>query len=58
VWTNDPGKRTLCLSFKRYARKSAGNQEVWEQTVRSLQEQLRTTWERAVEKALFPWLGR
>jgi wobble nucleotide-excising tRNase len=31
-----------------------GNQEEWERTVRSLQEQLRTTWERAVEEALAP----
>ena len=35
-----------------------GNQEAWEQTVRSLQEQLRTTWERAVEEALSPVLKR
>lgn len=35
-----------------------GNQEAWEQTVRSLQEQLRTTWERAVEEAISPVLKR
>jgi len=35
-----------------------GNQELWERTVRSLQEQLRTTWERAVEEALAPVFKR
>jgi AAA domain len=35
-----------------------GDQAAWEQTVRSLQEQLRTTWERAVEEALSPVLKR
>jgi energy-coupling factor transporter ATP-binding protein EcfA2 len=35
-----------------------GNQEEWYLTVRSLQEQLRTTWERAVEDALTPVIKR
>lgn len=35
-----------------------GNQEEWYLTVRSLQEQLRTTWERAVEEALTPVIRR
>ncbi len=35
-----------------------GNQAEWEKTVRSLQEQLRTTWERAVEEAVSPVLKR
>lgn len=35
-----------------------GNQEEWERTVRSLQEQLRTTWERAVEETLAPVFKR
>jgi len=35
-----------------------GNQAEWETTVRSLQEQLRTSWERAVEEALGPVLRR
>jgi energy-coupling factor transporter ATP-binding protein EcfA2 len=35
-----------------------GNQEEWYLTVRSLQEQLRTTWERAVEEALTPVVKR
>lgn len=35
-----------------------GEQDKWEMTVRSLQEQLRTTWERAVEEALSPVLTR
>jgi hypothetical protein len=35
-----------------------GDQDKWEQTVRSIQEQLRTTWERAVEEALAPVLRR
>lgn len=35
-----------------------GNQAAWETTVRGLQEQLRTTWERAVEEAVSPVLQR
>jgi AAA domain len=35
-----------------------GNQPEWETTVRSLQEQLRTSWERAVEDAVAPVLRR
>lgn len=35
-----------------------GNQEEWYRTVRSLQEQLRTTWERCVEEALSPVIRR
>jgi energy-coupling factor transporter ATP-binding protein EcfA2 len=35
-----------------------GNQADWETTVRSLQEQLRTSWERAVEDAVSPVLRR
>lgn len=35
-----------------------GNEGAWETTVRSLQEQLRTTWERAVEEAVSPVLKR
>jgi energy-coupling factor transporter ATP-binding protein EcfA2 len=35
-----------------------GNQMEWETTVRSLQEQLRTSWERAVEDAVAPVLRR
>lgn len=35
-----------------------GNQAEWEKTVRSLQEQLRTTWERAVEETVAPVLKR
>ena len=35
-----------------------GNQEKWYLAVRSLQEQLRTTWERAVEDALTPVIKR
>lgn len=35
-----------------------GNQAAWETTVRGLQEQLRTTWERAVEEAVGPVLRR
>jgi energy-coupling factor transporter ATP-binding protein EcfA2 len=35
-----------------------GNQAEWESTVRSLQEQLRTAWERAVEDAVAPVLRR
>jgi len=35
-----------------------GNQAAWETTVRGLQEQLRTTWERAVEEAVAPVLRR
>jgi energy-coupling factor transporter ATP-binding protein EcfA2 len=35
-----------------------GDQAAWETTVRSLQEQLRTTWERAVEEAVGPVLKR
>jgi energy-coupling factor transporter ATP-binding protein EcfA2 len=35
-----------------------GNQAEWETTVRSLQEQLRTTWERAVEEIISPVLKR
>src|SRR5208283_600848 len=35
-----------------------GNQEEWYRTVRSLQEQLRTAWERAVEEALAPVIKR
>jgi energy-coupling factor transporter ATP-binding protein EcfA2 len=35
-----------------------GNQEEWYLVVRSLQEQLRTTWERAVEEALTPVIKR
>jgi energy-coupling factor transporter ATP-binding protein EcfA2 len=35
-----------------------GNQAEWEITVRSLQEQLRTSWERAVEDAVGPVLKR
>jgi energy-coupling factor transporter ATP-binding protein EcfA2 len=35
-----------------------GNQEEWYLTVRSLQEQLRTTWERAVEEAVTPVIRR
>jgi energy-coupling factor transporter ATP-binding protein EcfA2 len=35
-----------------------GNQAEWETTVRSLQEQLRTSWERAVEDAVAPVLRR
>jgi len=35
-----------------------GNQEEWYKTVRSLQEQLRTTWERAVEEVVGPVLKR
>jgi hypothetical protein len=35
-----------------------GNQEGWYLTVRSLQEQLRTTWERAVEEAAAPVIKR
>lgn len=35
-----------------------GNQDEWYRTVRSLQEQLRTAWERAVEEALAPVIKR
>jgi ABC-type cobalamin/Fe3+-siderophores transport system ATPase subunit len=35
-----------------------GNKEEWYRTVRSLQEQLRTTWERCVEDALSPVVRR
>lgn len=35
-----------------------GNQDEWYRTVRSFQEQLRTTWERAVEEALSPVVRR
>ena len=35
-----------------------GNKAAWYQTVRSLQEQLRTTWERAVEEVLSPVFKR
>lgn len=35
-----------------------GNQQAWYLTVRSLQEQLRTTWERAVEDAVAPVIKR
>lgn len=35
-----------------------GDQEEWYRTVRSLQEQLRTAWERAVEEALAPVIKR
>lgn len=35
-----------------------GDQAAWETTVRGLQEQLRTTWERAVEEAVSPVLRR
>jgi hypothetical protein len=35
-----------------------GKQADWYQTVRSFQEQLRTTWERAVEEALAPVIRR
>jgi hypothetical protein len=35
-----------------------GKQEEWYLTVKSLQEQLRTTWERAVENALSPVIKR
>lgn len=35
-----------------------GQQEDWYRTVRSLQEQLRTTWERAVEEAVAPVIKR
>jgi hypothetical protein len=35
-----------------------GEQEAWYRTVRSLQEQLRTTWERAVEEAVAPVIKR
>jgi hypothetical protein len=35
-----------------------GNQEEWYYTVRSLQEQLRTTWERAVEETVTPVIRR
>ena len=35
-----------------------GNQEEWYFTVRSLQEQLRTTWERAVEETITPVIKR
>src|SRR5262249_7657975 len=35
-----------------------GNQEEWHLTVRSLQDQLRQTWERAVEEALSPVIKR
>ena len=35
-----------------------GNQEEWYLTVRSLQEQLRTTWERAVEETITPVIRR
>lgn len=35
-----------------------GEQDKWETTVRSLQEQLRTTWERAVEEIISPVLKR
>ena len=35
-----------------------GLQDEWYRTVRSLQEQLRTTWERAVEEALSPVIKR
>jgi hypothetical protein len=35
-----------------------GNQAEWETTVRSLQEQLRTSWERAVEDSVGPVLRR
>jgi hypothetical protein len=35
-----------------------GEQEAWYKTVRSLQEQLRTTWERAVEEAVAPVIKR
>ena len=35
-----------------------GNKEEWYLTVRSLQEQLRTTWERCVEEALSPVMRR
>lgn len=35
-----------------------GNQEEWYRAVRSLQEQLRTAWERAVEEALAPVIKR
>jgi myosin heavy subunit len=35
-----------------------GDQAAWYKTVRSLQEQLRTTWERAVEEAVAPVIKR
>ena len=35
-----------------------GEQEAWHRTVRSVQEQLRTTWERAVEEAVAPVIKR
>lgn len=35
-----------------------GEQEAWYKTVRSLQEQLRTTWERSVEEAVAPVIKR
>jgi ABC-type transport system involved in cytochrome c biogenesis ATPase subunit len=35
-----------------------GNQAEWEKTVRSLQEQLRTSWERAVEETVAPVIKR
>lgn len=35
-----------------------GNQAEWEKTVRSLQEQLRTSWERAVEETVSPVIKR
>jgi len=35
-----------------------GDQEAWYRTVRALQEQLRTTWERAVEEVVAPVLKR
>jgi energy-coupling factor transporter ATP-binding protein EcfA2 len=35
-----------------------GDQQAWETTLRSLQEQLRTSWERAVEEAVAPVLKR
>ena len=35
-----------------------GQQDAWRLTVRSLQDQLRTTWERAVEEAVAPVLKR
>lgn len=35
-----------------------GNQDDWERTLRSLQDQLRTAWERAVEEAVSPVVKR
>lgn len=43
---------------KEKAAHASGDAVAWEQTVRSLQEQLRTTWERAVEEAVSPVLQR